>query len=158
MAEEIKALEANGTWTIECLPPRKRPIDSRWVYKIKRRADGSIERYKAQLVAKGFTQVEGVDFNETFAPVAKLVTSLATTMSNAPASSDILIVVFLSRIWDQDGVFVELSLCKILVRNIEMLRCGCFVTQSSLQDKEFFFGQDRWSLKSTVTHTGLVVS
>ncbi|PKI37562.1 hypothetical protein CRG98_042033 [Punica granatum] len=74
MAKEIAALESNGTWTIEYLPPGKRPIDCKWVYKIKRRADGSVERYKARLVAKGFTQVEGVDFNETFAPVAKLVT------------------------------------------------------------------------------------
>ncbi|PKI74387.1 hypothetical protein CRG98_005267 [Punica granatum] len=58
MAEEIKALEANDTWTIECLPLGKRPIDCRWVYKIKRRANESIERYKARLVAKGFTQIE----------------------------------------------------------------------------------------------------
>ncbi|PKI60126.1 hypothetical protein CRG98_019470, partial [Punica granatum] len=74
MAEEIRALELNKTWTIEQLPPSKRPIGCKWVYKVKRRADGSIERYKARLVVKGFTQVEGVDYCETFAPVAKLVT------------------------------------------------------------------------------------
>ncbi|PKI72597.1 hypothetical protein CRG98_006974 [Punica granatum] len=74
MAKEIRALELNKTWTIVQLLPGKHPIRCKWVYKVKRRADGSIERYKARLAAKGFTQVEGIDYHETFAPVAKLVT------------------------------------------------------------------------------------
>ncbi|CAL1391749.1 unnamed protein product [Linum trigynum] len=74
MQKEIDALVANGTWTLEPLPPGKRLIDSKWVYKIKYQPDGSIERFKARLVAKGFTQLEGIDFHDTFAPVAKLVT------------------------------------------------------------------------------------
>lgn len=59
---------------MEELPKGKRAIDSKWVYKIKYKPSGEIERYKAWLVAKGFTQMEGVDFHDTFAPVAKLVT------------------------------------------------------------------------------------
>ncbi|GKV47833.1 hypothetical protein SLEP1_g54692 [Rubroshorea leprosula] len=74
MRQEVAALEKNGTWTIETLPPDKRAIDSKWVYKIKFKPDGTVERYKARLVAKGFTQIEGLDFHETFAPVAKMVT------------------------------------------------------------------------------------
>lgn len=74
MAKEIAALEANGTWDLEHLPPGKRAIDSKWVYKVKYKPTGEVERYKARLVAKGFTQIEGIDFHETFAPVAKLVT------------------------------------------------------------------------------------
>nr|GEV91432.1 retrovirus-related Pol polyprotein from transposon TNT 1-94 [Tanacetum cinerariifolium] len=74
MQQEIKALEKNGTWTLEELPEGKRPIDSKWVYKTKFKSDGEVERYKARLVAKGCTQREGVDYHETFAPVAKLVT------------------------------------------------------------------------------------
>ncbi|CAH9126270.1 unnamed protein product [Cuscuta epithymum] len=74
MQKEVNALEENNTWTLVHLPPGKKVVDSKWVYKIKYKPNGDVERYKARLVAKGYTQVEGVDFHETFAPVAKLVT------------------------------------------------------------------------------------
>lgn len=62
------------TWSIVYLPPRKRPIDCKWVYKIKFNADGSIERYKARLLSKGYNQVEGFDYQETFSLVIKHTT------------------------------------------------------------------------------------
>ncbi|GMP80286.1 hypothetical protein CsSME_00035440 [Camellia sinensis var. sinensis] len=72
MIEEMKALRKNGTWELTELPPGKRPVGCKWVYTVKHKADGSIERYKARLVAKGFTQTYGIDYQETFAPVAKM--------------------------------------------------------------------------------------
>ncbi|XP_074300473.1 uncharacterized protein LOC141631744 [Silene latifolia] len=74
MEEEIDALKANKTWSVVDLPPNKSAIGCMWVYKIKRKSDGSIERYKARLVVFGNHQVEGIDFVETFAPTVKMVT------------------------------------------------------------------------------------
>jgi len=71
---EIEALNMNETWSITDLPPGKRSIGCKWVYKLKFNADGKIERYKACLVAKGYTQVEEIDYHETFSPVAKITT------------------------------------------------------------------------------------
>ena len=70
MKEELDALSKNHTWDLVTLFPRKSMVGGKWIYKIKTRFDGSIERYKARLVAKGFTQEYGIDYEETFAPVA----------------------------------------------------------------------------------------
>ncbi|GJS45629.1 retrovirus-related pol polyprotein from transposon RE1 [Tanacetum coccineum] len=74
MNKKIKALDQNKTWEFTTLPPEKTAIGSKWVFRIKLNANGSIERFKARLVAQGCTQKEGIDYKETFALVAKMVT------------------------------------------------------------------------------------
>ena len=68
---EYKAIMDNHTWELVPLPAGRKAVGSRWVFKIKENADGSIERYKARLVAQGFSQKPHLDYTETFAPVAK---------------------------------------------------------------------------------------
>ena len=74
MCDEIAALRSNHTWSLVPFHPSMNVVGSRWVYRIKRRVDGSIERYKARLITRGFTQQEGIDYSETFIPVIKQAT------------------------------------------------------------------------------------
>ena len=71
--EEVKALEKNATWETVDLPHGKTIVGCKWVFTVKYNSDGSLERYKARLVTKGFTQTYGVDYSETFS-IAKLST------------------------------------------------------------------------------------
>ena len=72
MNEELNALHKNHTWDIVDLPLGWYIVGCRWVYKIKTKANRFVERYKARLVAKGFTQEYGINYEETFAPDARL--------------------------------------------------------------------------------------
>ena len=72
MLDEMTSIEASDTWRLVERPTRARPIGLKWVYKAKKDAAGIINKYKARLVAKGYVQRQGVDFDEVFAPVARL--------------------------------------------------------------------------------------
>lgn len=74
MREEINALNQNETWILTPKPSGVKPVSCKWVYKLKRNPDGTVSRYKARLVARGFSQEHGIDYEDTFSPVAKLNT------------------------------------------------------------------------------------
>lgn len=72
--EELDSLQRNGTWTLCKLPEGRKPITCKWIFRIKPGDDGQPDRFKARLVARGFSQKKGFDFTETYSPVAKLDT------------------------------------------------------------------------------------
>lgn len=82
MKSEMNSIISHQTWNLEELPKGKKTIGCRWLFKIKRNPDGSVNKFKARLCAKGYTQKYGIDYNETFAPVARM-TSIRTMMSIA---------------------------------------------------------------------------
>lgn len=74
MNKELQALAANETRGVVDKPAGVTPIGCKWVYKVRHKADGTFERYKARLVTKGYTQTERIDFFNTFSPVAQMAT------------------------------------------------------------------------------------
>ena len=74
MDDEIHSIEKNNTWELTSLPPNKKSIGVKWIYKTKYRPNGEVERLKARLVVKGYKQKPGIDYFEVFAPVARMDT------------------------------------------------------------------------------------
>ena len=74
MTNEYLALLRNNTWNLVSPPTYRKLIGCKWVFKVKENLDGTIKKYKAYLIAKGFHQIAGFDFNETFSPVVKPTT------------------------------------------------------------------------------------
>jgi hypothetical protein len=84
MNEEIEAIERNNTWDLVDLPIGKTNIGVKWVYKTKFNEKGKVEKNKERLVAKGFAQQPGIDYGETFSPVARLDIVRAVLASCSP--------------------------------------------------------------------------
>ncbi|RDX94967.1 putative mitochondrial protein, partial [Mucuna pruriens] len=74
MIVEMQALEQSGTWELVSLPSGKKAVGCRWVFAIKVTPNGTVDRLKAWLVSKGYTQVYDLDYGDTFSPIAKITT------------------------------------------------------------------------------------
>jgi hypothetical protein len=82
MTEEYQSIIKNDVWEIVSRPKSKDVVSSKWIFKIKHVVDGSIEKYKERFVAHGFSQKEGIDYEETFSPIVRY-TSIRTIIALA---------------------------------------------------------------------------
>ena len=74
MNVEFQSIQDNNTWELVPRPSNKKVIGVKWIYKVKFHSDGSLDKYKSRLVAKGYSQKEGVDYDDSFAPTARYST------------------------------------------------------------------------------------
>ncbi len=110
MDEETATLDANVTWELVALPKDKKAIGCKWVYNVKHNVDESVNRYKARLVAKGYAQTYGIDYEETYSPVAKMTTirviiAMATTKGWSLHQMDVKNALFHGNL--QEEVYME---------------------------------------------------
>ncbi|KAK0584939.1 hypothetical protein LWI29_021160 [Acer saccharum] len=94
MQSKIEFMFKNKIWSLVDLPKGIKPIRCKWVYKRKRGMDGNVETFKTRLVAKGYTQKEGIDYEETFSPVAmlksiRILLSIATSQDLESCQIDV---------------------------------------------------------------------
>jgi hypothetical protein len=106
--KEMQAHIKNGTWELVKLPPGRKAIGSKWVFKVKRNADSSIKRYKACFVAQGFLQRPGINFDKTFAPTAKWA-ALRTIFALAALED-----------WELESIDISNAYVNSKLRNIEV--------------------------------------
>eukprot|EP00253_Pinus_taeda_P031962 PITA_31962 len=73
MVDEMASLHKNEAWDLVELPARRKPIGSKWVFKKKKNVEGKVDKFKAWLVAKGYSQVPGIDFGDIFSPIERFM-------------------------------------------------------------------------------------
>ena len=110
MVEEYDSIVRNSAWEIVPRLVGKSVVGSRWIYKVKQATDGNVEKYKARFVARGFSQIEGIDYEGTFAPVARyssirIILALSTQMGWHIHQMDVK-AVFLNGIIEEE-VYIE---------------------------------------------------
>eukprot|EP00253_Pinus_taeda_P019764 PITA_19764 len=136
MVEEYDSIFRNSAWEIVPRPEGKSVVGSRWIYKVKQATDGSVEKYKARFVARGFSHIEGIDYEETFAPVTRYssirtILALSAQMGWHIHQMDVK-TAFLNRVIEEE-VYIEqpegdelliLSCKEDLAREFEMKDLG----------------------------------
>ena len=118
---EYGSLQDNKTWELVTLPPRRKLVQCKWIYKTKLEVDGTTTKYKAWLVEKRYSQVHGMDYNETFAPVARM------------DSIRLVLAIATSKRWEVHHMDVKISfLHGDLEEDIYMIHPGGYIEDSSL--------------------------
>jgi hypothetical protein len=117
MTQEYQSIMKNDVWEIVMRPEGKSMVTSKWIYKIKNATDGSIDKYKVRFLARGFSQKQGVDYEETFTPISrytsiKTIISLASVMGCILHHMDVKSA-FLNRVIEEE-FFIEKTQCFVI--------------------------------------------